>query len=434
VLRTLQLMIAFTTLMSVLAVQLNAEDWPQWRGPTRDGEWTETGLVTKFDAPRLARKWSVAVGPGYSGPTVSNGRVFITDRQSEPKQVERVHCFNESDGSSVWTHTYECPYVGIGYVAGPRASVTIDQDRAYALGSMGHIHCLATESGDVHWKRDLNKELPISMPNWGIAAAPLIYRDFVILHIGGADGACIVALDKMTGKEKWRALDEKASYSAPILIQQAGRPVVIAWTGESLSGLDADTGEVNWHIPFPPSRMPIGIATPIVEGNRIFVSSFYDGSLMVELAQDRPTARKLWAARGRDEMNTEALQTIISTPVMFGGHVYGVDSHGELRCLDGNTGKRIWEDLSATPRSRWSTIHFVRQHDRFWMFNERGELLIGRLSPQGFQEISRAKLLEPTREQLRMRGGVCWSHPAYANKHIFARNDKELVCASLAAE
>jgi hypothetical protein len=180
--------------------------------------------------------------------------------------------------------------------------------------------------------------------------------------------------------------------------------------------------------------MPIGIATPIVAGNRVFVSSFYDGSLMAKLAQDRPTARKLWAARGRDEMNTEALQTIISTPVMFGGHVYGVDSYGELRCLDGKTGKRIWEDLSATPRSRWSTIHFVRQADRFWMFNERGELLIGRLSPQGFQEISRAKLLEPTREQLRMRGGVCWSHPAYANKHIFARNDKELVCASLAAQ
>ncbi len=105
-----------------------------------------------------------------------------------------------------------------------------------------------------------------------------------------------------------------------------------------------------------------------------------------------------------------------------------------MRCLDARTGERLWEDLTATPKSRWSTIHFVRQQDRFWMFNERGELLIGKLSPEGFQEISRAKLLEPTQEQLRMRGGVCWSHPAFANKCIFARNDKQLVCASLAAE
>jgi outer membrane protein assembly factor BamB len=427
-------LLAAVILTFILGNQTLGEDWPQWRGPNRDGTWTETGLVQKFDAPQLARKWSVKIGPGYSGPTVANGRVFITDRQTEPKQIERILCFKESDGSRLWAHNYDCPYVGISYMAGPRASVTIDQNRAYALGTMGHIHCLDVASGEVLWKRDLNAELPIRMPGWGIASAPLIHQNLVILHIGGRDGACVVALDKLTGTETWRALNERASYTAPILLQQAGRPVVIAWTGDSLAGLDADTGEVHWRIPFPPTRMPIGIATPIVEGNRVYVSSFYDGSLMVELAQDRLAAKKLWSAVGPNERRTEALQTIISTPVMMDGYIYGVDSYGELRCLDADNGERIWEDLTATPKSRWSTIHFVRQQDRFWMFNERGELLIGKLSPQGFEEISRAKLLEPTTEQLRMRGGVCWSHPAFANKHVFARNDKELVCASLAAE
>jgi outer membrane protein assembly factor BamB len=124
---------------------------------------------------------------------------------------------------------------------------------------------------------------------------------------------------------------------------------------------------------------------------------------------------------------------------MRDGYIYGADSYGELRCLDAKTGERIWEDLTATPKARWSNIHFVERVtggklQETWMFNERGELLTGQLSPKGFTEKSRGKLIEPTLEQLRQRGGVSWSHPAFANRCVFIRNDKELVCASLAEE
>jgi len=162
------------------------------------------------------------------------------------------------------------------------------------------------------------------------------------------------------------------------------------------------------------------------------MTSFYDGSLMLKLATDKPAAERLWARRGRSEMDTDALHSIISTPVFDGDFIYGVDSYGELRCLDANTGDRIWENLTATPKARWSTIHFVRHQDRYWMLNERGELLIGKLSPKGFEEISRAKLLEPTKDQLPQRNGVCWSHPAYANRRVYARNDQEILCVDLA--
>jgi outer membrane protein assembly factor BamB len=180
--------------------------------------------------------------------------------------------------------------------------------------------------------------------------------------------------------------------------------------------------------------MVINVPTPIVEGDRLFVTAFYDGSLMLRLRQDEPRVEKIWRRRGPSERNTDALHAMISTPYMEGDHVYGVDSYGELRCLDARTGDRVWEDLTAVPKARWSTIHMVRNGNRMWMFNERGELIIATLSPQGFHEISRAKLIEPTTDQLEQRGGVCWSHPAYAYKHVFARNDRELVCASLAAE
>lgn len=411
----------------------SAEDWPQWRGPNRDGVWQETGVVEKFDSDQLPRKWSVPIAAGYSGPTVADGRVFVTDRDHE-LSTERVLCFDEQTGKRLWKHEYTSDYGRIGYPAGPRASVTIDGDLAYCLGATGHMHCLRAADGSVVWHRDLDAEYDIAMPIWGIAASPLIYKDLVILHIGGTGGACVVALDKADGRERWRALDDRGQYSAPILIEQGGRPVVICWTGDSVSGMDAETGKVHWRHEWKPRNMPIGIATPVVERDRVFFTSFYDGSLMLKLAADRPAAEKLWQIAGPDERNTEALHSIISTPVFENGYIYGVDSYGELRCLNAADGSRLWEDQTATPRARWSNIHFVKNGDRYFLFNERGELIIARLSPKGYDEISRTKLIEPTMEQLRQRGGVCWSHPAFANRHVFVRNDKELVCASLAAD
>ena len=411
-----------------------ADDWPQWRGPTRDGVWHETGLIDTFSSAQLTWKWSVPIGSGYCGPTVAEGRVVVMDRQTEPAEVERVLCFDEQSGRQLWVHAYACEYSGISYTAGPRACVTLDDGRAFALGSTGQLHCLEAASGQVLWQRDLNQDYQIRMPEWGIAAAPLVVQDLVILHIGGRNGACVVALEKTSGREQWRALDDRASYSAPIVTQQAGAPVVIVWNGDAIAGLAPQTGQVHWRIAFPPRNMPIGVPTPVVEGNRVFVSSFYDGSFMVELSGPPLTANKLWWQRGTNERNTQALHCMISTPLLIDGYIYGVDSYGELRCLRADTGERVWEDQTATPRARWSNIHMVRQEDRIWMFNERGELIIARLSPQGFQEISRAKLIEPTTDQLDQRGGVCWSHPAYANKHVFARNDKQLVCASLARD
>lgn len=409
------------------------DDWPQWRGPNRDGVWHERGIVERFDSERLALRWRVPIGAGYSGPTVADGRVYVTDRVAEPKQIERVHCFDWQTGKSIWSYTYDAAYEDVGYMDGPRAAVTIDDGRAYALGTMGHLHCFDSASGAVLWKRDLRQQYQIRMPIWGLAAAPVVCQDQLIVQVGGGDGSCVVAFDKRSGTERWRALDDRASYSAPIIVERAGRRLLICWTGDNLVGLDPQTGAVHWKHPFPPSRMVLNVATPVVEGNRLFLTAFYDGAEMLRLADDGLQVQRLWRKRGENERHTEGLHSIIGTPVLLGDYVYGVDSYGELRCLDAGTGTRIWEDRTATPKGRWSTIHMVRNGKHVWMFNERGELIIARLSPDGFEQISRAKLIDPTTGQLRRRGGVCWSHPAYAYRHVFARNDKELVCANLAA-
>ena len=135
----------------------------------------------------------------------------------------------------------------------------------------------------------------------------------------------------------------------------------------------------------------------------------------------------------RSFLTAGIILAVMVTPIISGDYIYGVCSYGELRCLLADTGERIWEDTTAVPKARWANIHFVRHNDEYWLFNERGELIIARLAKDGYHEISRAKLIAPTTEQLRQRGGVCWSHPAFANRCVFARNDEELVCGNLAA-
>lgn len=424
-----------------LAVQMTgiADDWPQWRGPTRDAVWHEEGITSELPDGKLPRKWTAKIASGYSGPTVADGRVFVTDRVSEEMQTgdgdsERVLCFDEKTGEPLWTHSYDAPYT-ISYRAGPRASVTIDGQHAYAVGAMGHFHCLNVADGTVVWKRDLNDQYKIKMPIWGIAAAPVIYKNLVIQQVGGSDGACMVAFDKSTGNEVWKALNDRAGYSTPIFIKQAGDDVLVCWTGDSISGLNPETGKVLWGFPFPPSKMPIGIATPVVSNDRLFVTSFYDGSVMLHVPADRIGFDLMWKRVGKSEQDTDALQAIISNPIFVGDYIYGVDSYGEFRCLDAKTGDRIWEDQSLVRRNRWATIHMVQHDEQVWMFNEQGELLITELSPSGAKVLSRTNVIAPTRIQLTRRDeGVCWAPPAFANRCIFVRSDNELVCCSLASD
>ncbi len=411
-----------------------ADDWPQWRGMNRDGVWHETGIIESFAGPQLDAEWTAEISNGYSGPTVAEGRVYVTDRVVDPVQMERVLCFDATTGERLWTHEYTCRYHRVGYPDGPRASVTIAGGRAYSLGTMGHLRCLDAVSGELLWKKDPGTDYDVDKPVWGIAAAPLVEGNLVIVQLGARPDACIVAMDKETGREVWRALEDPASYSAPVMIEQAGERVLVCWTGSHIVGLNPATGEVHWQYDTPQSKMVINVPTPVIDGDRLFLSSFYDGAYMLRLHQDMLGIEKIWQRQGKSERDTDALHAMISTPLIQGDYVYGVDSYGQLRCLDGRTGDRVWEDLTAVPPDRWATIHMVRNGDRIWMFNDRGELIISTLSPDGFNEISRAKLIEPTKGQLSRGDGVAWSHPAFANKHIFIRSDTQLLCASLAAE
>jgi len=427
--RTILIAAGFFIAWSCVIQPVRADDWPQWRGANRDGVWNEKRIVETFTSDTLTPRWKAPVGPGYSGPTVAAGRVYVMDRRLEP-QGERIVCLDANSGKEIWVHSYDCDYKKLSYPLGPRASVTVSRKLAFALGAMGHLHCLDAATGKVLWKKDLGEAYNIQRLVWGVSPSPLAWKDSVIVHFGGADGACVVAFDVKTGEERWRSVDDRPSYSSPILIEQAEKVVLLCWTEKFIYALDPDIGKTHWRVPYAlrerGARM--NVATPVMEGEYLFVCSQYEGASMYKVFRNALKAEHLWSRGGPGDKNG-GINPPICTALFKGGYVYGPNLEGEFCCLDAETGEIVWKSTQVTPPGRWSTVHLVQSKELTWIFNEAGELIIAELSPEGYHEISRAQLIQPTHKIARRK--VCWAHPAYAGGCVFARNDQELVCVDL---
>jgi len=418
-----------------------AEDWPQWLGPNRDSVWREKGIVKEFPEQGLPVRWRVAVGGGYSGPAVADGRVFVldyvrsagkaldsTDVRSQLEGTERVLCLNVGDGSLLWKHEYECPY-HIAYPSGPRATPTVDGRRVYSLGAEGDLFCLDVADGRVVWSKQLCKEYQTESPLWGFCGHPLVDGRKLICLVGGTDSV-VVAFDKTNGKELWRSLSATdPGYCPPTLVTVGGRRQLVIWDPEAINGLDPDTGAVYWSVPLKPDY-GMSITTPRQYGSFLFASGHVKVGALLKL-DPKPAAEIVW----RGESKT-AVYCCNSVPYIEDGIIYGVcATGGQLRAVELMTGGRLWETFAPTTgrrRASHATAFLVKHEDRCFLFNEKGDLILARLSREGYDEISRFHVLEPTSTS----GGrdVVWSHPAFANQCVYARNDKELVCVSLAAD
>lgn len=430
------------------ALTVRADDWPQWMGPNRDGVWHETGIVDKFPEGGPPVRWRVKIGGGYAGPAVVGGRVYVTDKQlpqgteevADPFKrgrtpaSERILCLDDKDGSVIWKHEYECPYT-VSYPAGPRTTPVVMDGRLYTLGSEGHLFCLDADKGTVIWSKEIKVEYNHAQsPVWGYSSNLLLDGDRLICLVGGK-GTAVVAFHKDTGKEVWRALDSEGphgpGYSSPVIVEAGGKRQLIVWHPSALCSLDPVTGATYWTQKFE-SNQGLSVATPRIDGDRLFISAFYNGSLLMKLDQNQPTASVTWQRHGQNEKITDALHCIISTPVIDGDYIYGVDSYGETRGLEIKNGDRLWSTFEPTSgvSARWGNAFIVKHEGRYVFFSEKGDLIFATMTPKGYTEISRAHLLEPTGPAQRRE--VVWSHPAFANKNVYARNDKEIVSVSLA--
>lgn len=433
--------LSMLALVVASAPSVLAEDWPEWRGAGRTGVWKEEGILEKFPEGGLNYLWRVPVRGGYAGPAVAEGRVFVTDFQATEgkKGTERALCLDAATGATNWIVEWAADYGALNYDVGPRATPTVDGERVYMLGATGVLRCLDVRTGEVLWGHDYVKDFGAELPIWGMACAPIVEGDLVVCIAAGEPDGKVMAFDKLTGAERWRALssDWGPGYVQPIIVEEGGARQLIVWHPKAVSSLDPKTGEVYWEHPFT-IKMDAPLAQPVwteVDGRpALFVTAFYNGSLMLALDEKKPAATQLWKGTSDNEISTTALHACHVPPFIEGGHIYGVCSYGQFRCLNAATGERVWESFGPTMENkRWASTFLVKNGDRFFLNNDRGELIIARLSPAGYEEIDRTELIVPTTGGAgkRERGGVNWSHPAYANKRIYQRNDLEILCASL---
>jgi outer membrane protein assembly factor BamB len=442
--RFLKTGVVWFIMLVAVAIVMRADDWPEIRGKGRLGVWNETGIVDKFPETGLKVLWRTPVKGGYSGPAVADGRVFLMDlaERSGNRGTERALALDESTGKILWTKEWPVNYSGISWAVGPRATPTVDGERVYFAGADGKLLCMKVKTGEILWKKDYVADFGADPKmwafDWGFASSPLVDGNLLICLVGGKPDAKVVAFDKLTGREVWRALssDTELGVAQPVIISAGGVRQLIIWYPAAVASLNPLTGALYWQQPYKVGAN-MTVATPVQNGAQLFFTTFYDGPMMLTLDDRKPAATLAWKGKSTSEIQTDGLHAVIATPVIIGDYIYGLCSYGQFRCLRAKTGERIWETQAVTKeKARWASGLIVRHGDNLFINNDRGELIIVHPSPDGYQEISRTDLLKPTSppENRRQLVNVNWSHPAYANKHIYARNDEEIICASLAAD
>ena len=422
----------------------SADDWPAWMGADRDGVYRETGIVKSIPESGLKVKWRKPVGGGYAGPAVADGRVLLFDYVKSEGEVlndpgkrvdlqgaERITALDASTGDVLWQKSYDCPY-SISYPAGPRCTPTIDGDRVYTLGAEGDLQCRSMADGEIVWQISMKEKFNAEILIWGQSSHPLIDGDLLYTMVGG-EGQGIVAFNKMTGEVVWKALDTEAGYCPPSIIEAGGVRQLIAFHPKGVASLNPANGQKYWELPIEPLYQ-MSIARPMVDGNLLYASGIKDASLMMELDTEKPGAKELW--RGNPKNSVFSAN---ATPLFVDGVLYGSDcTNGCLFAVDAKTGERLWQTFEATrPEEKRKVNHgtgFVTRigdTDTYFIMNEVGDLVMAKMTREKFESLGSFHVLEPTGEAFGR--DVVWSHPAYADRTLFARNDKEIVAVDLAA-
>lgn len=442
-----------STLLLTVTTTL-AADWPQWLGAERDAVWREEGLVESLPEGPLDVTWRVPVALGYAGPAVADGKVYlfeyektagtITDNpgaRDKLQGTERLRCLDAATGEELWKHEYEREYF-VSYPGGPRCTPTVDGEHVYTLGAEGDLRCLKTADGSLVWKKHFATDYEAPTPQWGHSAHPLVDGDTLYCLVGG-EGSVVVAFDKLTGDEKWRALsapsiDNEVGYCPPSILEHAGQRQLVIFYPEAVAGLSLDEGQRLWSVPIV-SSYGMSIARPNVLGDRVFASGYGGVSVFFKLPKFSGAEPEiLWSGGPKTSVSSANATPIADANADV---LYGVEANASaLAAIDMKTGERLWQSQKPVMgsdkrnKSRHGTVFPVRQGDtdRFWLAAETGDLILARLTPKGYEELGRKKLVEPTGDAFGRP--VWWSHPAYAERSVFARNDKELVRVNLAAE
>jgi len=374
-------------------------DWPQWRGPERNGVSLEPVSAWPAAGPRTL--WRANVGTGFSSISICDGRVYTMGNSNEQ---DTVWCFDAGTGRLNWKHTYPAALGPQYYEGGPGSTPTIFSNHVFTISKWGDVFCLDAVKGSVVWQRDLRKE-GVQPNRWGFAGSPLVWKNLVILNAGRTG----TALDKDTGNIVWLSGTNATGYASPTLFKAAGKEAILIFAAKQLVAVEPETGRELWRVPWE-TGWDTNNPDPIVRDDSIFVSSYSHGCALIRVKSGGPEI----------VYQNQELNNHLSSGVLKGDYVYAF--HGEahqaceLRCLDLRTGELKWTQKQPGLGS------LLLARDKLLVLDEKGQLTLADASPKGFKALAQSQVL----------GGLCWTPPALANGQLYARNAKgELVCLAL---
>lgn len=393
-------------------------DWPQWRGPQRDGCAAPTASVPAALPSTLQPVWRLDIGPGFSSPIVAGPVLIYLD---ERNGNEVVHALDADQGRELWNVPFS-PSFGDEWGSGPRSTPFVDEDRVYAQSCRGDVVCLRLKDGSRVWQTSYEKDFGVKFEgakaNSGTATrrgnngCGVIDGDCLVLPVGSTAGASLVGFDKRTGQVRWKAGNDEAAYSALMPATLAGTRQVVALTATALQGLRLTDGQILWRVPLKTAANRHA-ATPVIQGNRVMVNSHSFGLVCIEVSRDGDTfvARQAW-------INKNA-KINIATPVRCGDYLYSQGPNKDFICVDARTGELRWSQPGfGQGRKDYSSA--VKVGDRLLVLSDSGTLFLLAADPARYRELGR----------LQVCGGT-WAFPAYARGKLFARDASSLICLDL---
>jgi outer membrane protein assembly factor BamB len=417
----------FLALVFALALTptLHAEaDWPQWRGPNRDGHAPDAQLPVNWAAEPPKPKWTADVGIGYSGAAIAQGKVFIHTRNDE-KKSERCLCLDVANGKQLWEIAYESTFKAPDPTAGkgPNATPTVDRDRVYFYGLGGMLTCAEIASGKMLWQHDCNKEYwgvkftsdedDAWFPPCGASASPMVDGNTVILPVGGKKAGAVTGFDRATGKLLWSALEDRSSYASPVIASPGGVKQIVAFTGTRMVGLRHSDRELLWDHPFP-TRYEQTIISPIVWKDRFIIGGEAKPTVAMKLSpgDKKDTVKKEIAWK------TDDLKMYLSTPVVFSDHLIGFDYRtGRLACIKLEDGSTAW----TAPSLNTKHVTMILVGDVLLVLSMDGVFRVAKVSTEDYSQLAKWKVSEKD----------TYAHLALAGNLLFVKGPEKLLCYEL---
>ena len=403
--KRLRLLLA-TLLTAILSIATSAKSetsaWPQWRGPTRDGQFTGPTWPEKLDTNHLRQLWRVELGPSYSGPIVAGNRVFTTE--SKDKKFEVATAFDRETGKEIWRVQWEgalsVPFFAKSNGDWIRATPAYDGESLYVAGMRDVLVCLDAQTGKERWRFDFVKKLEAPLPDFGFVCSPLVDGEFVYVQAG----ASFVKLNKRTGELAWRTLADQGGmwgsvFSSPMFAELAGKRQLIVQTRDKLAGVDPADGKVLWEQPVEAFR-GMNILTPVVYKDTVFSSTYGGKTIGFKVARADGVFKvtREW---------THKAQGYMSTPVVINGVAYEHLKSQRMLAIEVETGRELWTASEGFGKY----LSLVAQGDRILALDQRGLLYLLRANPKQFEMLDKRRLSD----------SESWAHLAVAGEELFVR-------------